>query len=584
MSKSKINRKHLLRNEGKYTVIDFFCGAGGFSEGFRQAGFKILKGYDYWKPAVETFNFNFNLNNSASNILEFANVEKIHEIPDSDIIIGSPPCVSFSNSNKSGNADKSLGIKLIKIFLKIIVVKKYKKNSKLKGWFMENVPNSRKHLPDSFSFKDLELSDWSIKMGLKPDELAIDISNNSIILNSADFESFQSRNRIITGEIFYKNKNKFPEILKTEKRSYKHDNSLQNLFSNFPNPYSNIDNLNFIKDPQYSLKIPKENLTDHFYDTGVYMIEWEKAKFLKTNHPYMGKMSFPENLEKPSRTITATQTPHSRESILYKCELNRKGDGEYRTPTLREAAILMGFPISYQFLGGESAKWRLVGNAVCCSLSRMLANSVLKVLKQKIKNQFNFIANPWIENIPNLNTFRIKKFNNPPIRKIGSRFRMHPFKDGNITVTLSNYCIKSNSKHSGKWFSSIQYGNGEGFPMQTINDGFYIKLNPTIKTLEKGRDFLKIINNGFSVKIASGKKMQTLYEKNLNQGGLSNPTELVNDLTKIIQNLKINEKYVSNKEVNIFKYKEKIPASQIFALYAINKIVTIANSKNDENH
>lgn len=41
------------------TVIDFFCGAGGFSEGFKQQGFDIIQGVDNWKPAIDTFNHNF---------------------------------------------------------------------------------------------------------------------------------------------------------------------------------------------------------------------------------------------------------------------------------------------------------------------------------------------------------------------------------------------------------------------------------------------------------------------------------------------------------------------------------------------
>ena len=36
------------------TVIDFFCGAGGFSEGFRQQGYEDnVAGYDHWKPAID---------------------------------------------------------------------------------------------------------------------------------------------------------------------------------------------------------------------------------------------------------------------------------------------------------------------------------------------------------------------------------------------------------------------------------------------------------------------------------------------------------------------------------------------------
>jgi site-specific DNA-cytosine methylase len=38
----------------KLRVIDFFCGDGGFSEGFRQMGYEIIYGFDHWKPACNT--------------------------------------------------------------------------------------------------------------------------------------------------------------------------------------------------------------------------------------------------------------------------------------------------------------------------------------------------------------------------------------------------------------------------------------------------------------------------------------------------------------------------------------------------
>jgi len=107
----------------KLSVIDFFCGAGGFSEGFRQQNFEIKMGIDSWLPAIETFNHNFGLNCSVKNILDFENsLEDIKALPDTDVIIGSPPCVSFSHSNISGKANKESGILLTKIFLRIIAV------------------------------------------------------------------------------------------------------------------------------------------------------------------------------------------------------------------------------------------------------------------------------------------------------------------------------------------------------------------------------------------------------------------------------------------------------------------------------
>ena len=97
----------------KPTVIDIFCGAGGFSEGFRQQGFDVVMGIDSWLPAIETFNHNFGLECETKNVLDFKNsIKEIESLPDTDVIIGSPPCVTFSNSNISGKADKTSGVTL----------------------------------------------------------------------------------------------------------------------------------------------------------------------------------------------------------------------------------------------------------------------------------------------------------------------------------------------------------------------------------------------------------------------------------------------------------------------------------------
>ena len=65
--------------------------------------------------------------------------------------------------------------------------------------------------------------------------------------------------------------------------------------------------MEFVTDPNYPKEsVTFENFKDHFYDTGVYQVQWQKARDLKQRHPYMGKMSFPENMAKPSRTIMAT--------------------------------------------------------------------------------------------------------------------------------------------------------------------------------------------------------------------------------------------------------------------------------------
>lgn len=566
----------------KLRVIDFFCGAGGFSEGFRQMGYEIIYGFDHWKPAVETYNHSFNLNCVVKNILDFkSSIAEIESLPNTEIIIGSPPCVSFSSSNKSGNADKSLGVELTETFLRIVAVKKHQPNSILKAWFMENVVNSKRYLQTAYTFKDLGLTEWANKNRISPLKIAIDLYENSAIINSADYGSFQARKRVISGEIIKKGKLILPKSSHSEdgldgKKKYM---TIGKMKQNFPHPFTKLSD-KIINDPHYQIKISQSQLTDHFYDTGIYKVEWKFSKYWKINHPFMGKMSFPENENKPSRTITATKIANSRESIIYKTEINRLGDGEYRLPTVREAAIIMGFPITYQFIGAENNKWRLVGNAVCCSVSRAFAKVVLDEHRFSIPSSLVLKNKPKIDGIVNLNTYKIKSLNKPPIKNQGSRFRRHAIKDGNLTVTLSNYDIENNPKSAeGKWFTSVQYGTGKGFPIQKFNDKYYKNLEGIINEYKGGKEFLKYINNGFSEKIGNANELQKLYELQKSNTKYTEPTELVDLVQEIIDELKIENVEIEQKKLIVFKHKEKVPVKQFFALYAINKISTIANGK-----
>lgn len=566
------------------TVIDFFCGAGGFSEGFKQMGYEIIYGYDHWKPAVDTFNFNFNLNCEVKNILDFKDsIEEINQIPNTDVIIGSPPCVSFSSSNKSGKADKSLGIQLIESYLRIVAVKKHQSGSILKAWFMENVANSKKYLQEKYTFKDLNLASFAKSIGLSPLKIALTVQSNTEILNSADYGSYQARKRAISGEIISHGKFIIPPQTHSDKNSnllpYK---TLKEMKTKFVSPFSKKSD-KFIVDPLFNFSIKQSELTDHFYDSGIYATDAKFSKHWKTNHPYMGRMSFPENEERPSRTITATRIANSRESIIYKSEINRKGNGEYRLPTIREAAIIMGFPITFQFLGSEYTKWRLVGNAVCSSISSSLAKTVLESYKLSIPEKPLIKTEVKLDGVTNLNTYKREDFTNPPIKSKGAKFRWHAIKDGNLTVTLSNYDIAKKGKYNGKWHTSIQYGTGKGFPIQVVKDGFYKKIENIVEKQKKGGDFIKIINNGFSEKIANASLMQEMYEKQEAMLKYKEPTELVDEISLILDKLNIENKKIKSEKSNIFIHKDEVPVRQLFALYAVNKIASKANALKNKN-
>lgn len=83
---------------GKLSVVDLFCGAGGISEGFRQAGFFVLAGSDNDPDAAATYAANFpNSQTITGDIREASVKEQILDIArHADVLVGGPPCQAFS--------------------------------------------------------------------------------------------------------------------------------------------------------------------------------------------------------------------------------------------------------------------------------------------------------------------------------------------------------------------------------------------------------------------------------------------------------------------------------------------------------
>lgn len=86
------------------------------------------------------------------------------------------------------------------------------------------------------------------------------------------------------------------------------------------------------------------------------------------------------------------------------------------------------------------------------------------------------------------------------------------------------------------------------------------------------------INNGFSSKIGSAKELQEMFELQKSLPNLLEPTELVDRVAELIENLHLDNVTVDQNDKIVFRHKETVPAKQLLALYAINKIASIANN------
>jgi DNA (cytosine-5)-methyltransferase 1 len=573
-------------------VNDFFCGAGGFSEGFRQQGFKVIMGFDNWRPAIETHNLNHGLNDVPMDILNFKKDWKTIEelIPDSEIIIGSPPCIDFSMSNRAGKSYKGLGVQLIETYLRIVVVKKLKKNSILKAWLMENVPNSRNYVQETYSLRDLDLIEWAKEEGvnINVDEVVISVKNKGDNFNAAEYGSPQGRKRFICGEII--DTGDFPTPIITHNKNgtdnLKRFVWLSDIRKSMPSPIDNRKR-KIWSDPNYSsLKVKSSELTDHFYDTGVYRVEWENAKYLKTNHPYMGKMQFPEGEDRPSRTVMATRSSSTREALIYPSEFDRTGDGEYRLPTIREIASLMGFPYHYQFTSSEGSKWRLIGNAVCPHMASALAKEIRsKVfgLSPIVAGEVSFAdLEGHHAKVNNLNSPKEKIFDAKPKKNKGAKFRRHPFKSGNMTVALHNHDPKkgSNSKSNGKnWNVAVYLGAGITFQQISITDSIFKKVNNlVVNRIPGGKKFISDFEKIILPKVSDGKTMQQIFEANeYNHPYFSNPVKLVKDIGKLIkENATFDEMIEGVRFRGVTK--NVFPTCQILAIWALHQLIVKTKS------
>ncbi len=79
-------------------TLDIFCGCGGLSLGFQNAGFNILKAFDNWDLAVNTYNNNFTHEATLINVYDLQ-PEYLNEFSP-NIIIGGPPCQDYSSAGK----------------------------------------------------------------------------------------------------------------------------------------------------------------------------------------------------------------------------------------------------------------------------------------------------------------------------------------------------------------------------------------------------------------------------------------------------------------------------------------------------
>ena len=316
-------------------AIDLYAGIGGWSLGLRLAGVEVVASYEWWQPAIDTHNGNHGGKLTPVDVRKL----KLTDLPaDINLIVGSPPCTEFSYSNRGGRGNIAEGMKDLVRFFEVV------EYCEPEFWAMENVPRVAEVLRHGFADKEHPLYRFR-KLGAQIE-----------VIDFSDYGTPQGRRRCIATNIPLT----FIERLKPTITRRTLGDVVMALATEGE-----------IVDPVWGTILPANQLTETETEPALNGEELRMNREAKVYHPVYNNMAFPDPLDVPARTVTATCTRVSRESIVIE---DPRASGRYRRLTVRERASLQGFPITYQFFARSFAeKAKMVGNAIPPTFTHLLA-------------------------------------------------------------------------------------------------------------------------------------------------------------------------------------------------------------------
>ena len=320
---------------GSLNAIDLFCGCGGMSKGLTDAGINIIAGIDIWDTAVKSYNKNFEHDAFCADLTKLT-PEKFNNLYNKsnksiDIIVGGPPCQSFSIAGKRDKNDPRNTL-----FMEYV---KYLNYFNPKVFVMENVMGMlSKKTVGSENVIDIIMKHLN--------------KNYNCIINklyASDFEVPQNRRRVIIIGI-RKNLNIIPTPINKIIKIVSNRIPVKTILLS----REDIDISNFLS--ERALKgINNKKIKAHTKGNGF------GAQFL--------------NLNKPSYTIPARYWKDGYDALV------KYSDTEVRRLTILELKRIQSFPDDYIIMGSKKDIIMQIGNAVACKFAYYIGKHIINILQ-----------------------------------------------------------------------------------------------------------------------------------------------------------------------------------------------------------
>ena len=358
----------------KYKVIDLFAGVGGLSYGFSQnENFEIVMANEYEPDIAKAYSLNHPDVNMIQGDIRNITKETLEEYAKQgiDIIIGGPPCQSYSTLGKRQMDERA---HLFEEYCRVLSI------VKPKLFLFENVSGL-------LSMQGGKLIE-TIKNEFK--KLGYDVKSK--LLNAVNFGVPQFRDRVIL--VGMRNTNCFEYPNETHGDGLLPYRTVEDAFSDLPVLKSGESSSKYATEPQNELQ-------EYYRRNSTYLTENESPKngehliqIMQALPDGGSKDDLPEEIrpksgygntyakmwwKKPAPTVTRNfATPSSSRCVHPR---------DSRAMTTREGARLQSFPDTYKFYGSVSTKNLEIGNAVPPLLSIALATQVLIAMENKNEDE-----------------------------------------------------------------------------------------------------------------------------------------------------------------------------------------------------